>query len=227
MLGNFVHTNTMMYPDLLMLSILALLLLLAADPSEDQVIPESNPDDRQNEEEDDRFRINRPVQSSPRDRIRNICIRGHNFLNMTGEQVKVLMNYPPAPLDYRGIDMATLKTILIIDDNEADQAHMKEILESGGYSVLFAGIGPLGLSLAKEKNPDLIILDLIMPERNGIEILREFKNKSPDIPVLMCSAAGLEQVVALAMRVGAEGYIVKPYEGRAVLETISRILNDT
>lgn len=118
-----------------------------------------------------------------------------------------------------------MKTILVIDDSKADQSNMKTILEKGGYSVISAVLGPEGLTLCRERKPDLIILDLIMPDMNGIEVLREFKIEFPDIPVVMCSAAGLEQVVALAIRVGAAGYIVKPYEEDTVLSTLQKIFN--
>lgn len=56
------------------------------------------------------------------------------------------------------------------------------------------------------------MFDLVMPKINSIEILRELKQDFSGIPVIMCSAAGLEQVVDLAMRVGASGYVVKPYQ---------------
>jgi len=113
-----------------------------------------------------------------------------------------------------------LTTILIIDDNMDDQAHMAEILKEEGYQIIAAEMGPEGIDLCRKMHPDLIILDLVMPDMNGIEALRKFKSEFPEIPVVMCSAAGLEQVVALALRVGAAGYIVKPYEKKTVLQTL-------
>ncbi len=113
-----------------------------------------------------------------------------------------------------------MATVLIIDDNPVDQNHMAEILSTEGYTTIAAEMGPEGIRLCREKQPDLIILDLVMPDMNGIEILREFKKEFPKIPVIMCSAAGLEQVVALALRVGAAGYIVKPYDRETVLKNL-------
>ena len=113
-----------------------------------------------------------------------------------------------------------MPTVLIIDDNPEDQNNMAEILKSEGYDTVAAGMGPEGIKLCREHRPDLIMLDLVMPDMNGIEILREFKKEFPDIPVIMCSAAGLEQVVALALRVGATGYIVKPYDRETVLKNL-------
>ena len=113
-----------------------------------------------------------------------------------------------------------MPTILIIDDNPEDQNNMAEILKGEGYDTVAAGMGPEGIKLCREHKPDLITMDLVMPDMNGIEVLREFKKEFPEIPVVMCSAAGLEQVVALALRVGAVGYIVKPYEKETVLSSL-------
>lgn len=115
--------------------------------------------------------------------------------------------------------------VLIIDDNPEDQRHISEILEPEGYEVITAGMGPEGLTRCLTDQPDLIILDLVMPDMNGIEALREFKKQFPDIPVIMCSAAGLEQVVALALRVGAAGYIVKPYDREIILKNLKGHIN--
>ncbi len=113
-----------------------------------------------------------------------------------------------------------MPTVLIIDDNPEDQNSMAEILKQEGYDTVAAGMGPEGIKLCHEHQPDLIILDLVMPDMNGIEALREFKKEFPNIPVIMCSAAGLEQVVDLALRVGAAGYIVKPYDRETVLKNL-------
>ena len=97
---------------------------------------------------------------------------------------------------------------------------MADILKQEGYVSIPAEMGPAGLELCRQHNPDLIMLDLVMPEMNGIEALRVFKKEFPDIPVVMCSSAGLDQVVALALRVGAAGYIVKPYNAATLLKAI-------
>ncbi len=113
-----------------------------------------------------------------------------------------------------------MTTILIVDDDPVDQKMMADILTGEGYQTKIATIGPEGIRIFHEMKPDLVILDLVMPEMNGIEVLRECKKEFPEIPVVMCSRAGLEQVVALALRVGAAGYIVKPYDKDTVLKTL-------
>jgi len=112
--------------------------------------------------------------------------------------------------------------ILIIDDNPSDVSIMDDILTRAGY---ITGSRPDGIHILdylRDNRPDIIMLDLVMPKLNGIEILREIKREYPDIPVLMCSAAGLEQVVALAIRVGASGYVIKPYQEEELLEQIAK-----
>ncbi len=104
-----------------------------------------------------------------------------------------------------------MAVVLVIDDNPEDQAKIVEILTAEEHTVITASIGTEGLSLCSASKPDMIFLDLIMPEMNGIELLHKLKQEFPDIPVVMCSAAGLEQVVNLALRSGASDYIVKPY----------------
>lgn len=116
-----------------------------------------------------------------------------------------------------------MTTVLMVDDNPADIDQMKTILESSGYATQTQPDGMHILDFVREHHPDIIMLDLVMPKLNGIEILRELKKEFPTIPVIMCSGAGLEQVVALAMRVGAAGYVVKPYQKEELLESIRTV----
>ncbi|PWR76024.1 response regulator [Methanospirillum stamsii] len=116
-----------------------------------------------------------------------------------------------------------MTTVLLVDDNQADLDQMDGILTGAGYSTLTQPDGIHILDYIGEHKPDVIMLDLVMPTYNGIEILREVKREYPDIPVIMCSGAGLEQVVALAMRVGAAGYIVKPYQKEELISSIKKV----
>jgi CheY-like chemotaxis protein len=117
-----------------------------------------------------------------------------------------------------------MTTVLMVDDNPADIEEMNLILTKAGYNTLTQPDGTHILDFLKSHQADLIMLDLVMPKLNGIEILRELKQNYPDIPVIMCSAAGLEQVVDLALRVGAAGYVVKPYMEQELLESIENII---
>lgn len=116
--------------------------------------------------------------------------------------------------------MIPMTTVLMVDDNPADLEDMNTILIENGFSTLCQPDGIHILDYLKEHQPDVIMLDLVMPKINGIEVLRELKEFYPDIPVVMCSAAGLEQIVDLALRVGATGYVVKPYQPNELLDSI-------
>lgn len=116
-----------------------------------------------------------------------------------------------------------MTTVLMVDDNPADIDEMNTILTQSGYATLIQPDGIHIIDFTREHHPDIIMLDLVMPKLNGIEILRELKKEFPNIPVIMCSGAGLEQVVALAMRVGASGYVVKPYRKEELLESIQKV----
>ncbi|MDD3573450.1 response regulator transcription factor [Methanospirillum sp.] len=116
-----------------------------------------------------------------------------------------------------------MTTVLMVDDNPADIDDMNKILTKAGFFTLTQPDGIHILDFLRENSADLIMLDLVMPKINGIEVLREIKVEFPDIPVIMCSAAGLEQVVALALRVGAAGYVVKPYHEQELLDSIRKV----
>jgi len=82
----------------------------------------------------------------------------------------------------------TRKKILVVDDEESIHLLYKEELEEEGYEVISAMTGEEGLKLFKEIKPDLVILDINMPGMDGIEVLRQMKQMSPDIPVILSSA---------------------------------------
>ena len=102
-----------------------------------------------------------------------------------------------------------MTTVLMVDDNPADIEEMNVILTEAGYNTLTQPDGIHILDFLKSHPTDLIMLDLVMPKLNGIEILRELKRDFPNIPVIMCSAAGLEQVVALVHQLRAENDVLK------------------
>jgi two-component system response regulator AtoC len=117
-----------------------------------------------------------------------------------------------------------MTTVLMVDDNPADIDEMNAILTEAGFKTLTQPDGIHILDFLTSHPVDLIMLDLVMPKLNGIEILRELKKEFPTIPVIMCSAAGLEQVVALALRVGAAGYVIKPYQKEELLGSIEKVI---
>lgn len=118
------------------------------------------------------------------------------------------------------------KSILIIDDESEFLKIMKVWLESLGYTVITAQDGKSGLGKARESNPDMIILDVLMPEMNGYEVCRllKFDEKYKSIPVIMLTAKTQNVDRQLGERVGADDYISKPFKNEELLAKIKNIL---
>lgn len=103
--------------------------------------------------------------------------------------------------------------ILVVDDEEAIANIIKFNLEKEGYSVITASDGEEGLNLYNEKKPDLVILDIMMPKINGIEVLKEIRSKSTT-PVIMLTAKEDELDKVLGLELGADDYMTKPFSVR-------------
>jgi DNA-binding response OmpR family regulator len=118
---------------------------------------------------------------------------------------------------------APRKTLLIIDDDQRLCSLLATYLSRHGYDLLSAGDGELGLKLIKDRQPRLVILDLMLPGRDGFEICRDIRKQSR-IPVIMLTARGdiTDRVVGLEL--GADDYLPKPFEPRELVARIQSIL---
>ncbi len=116
--------------------------------------------------------------------------------------------------------------ILVVDD-EADLVEtLKVRLEVSGYDVLVAGDGQQGLKMARTENPDLLILDLMLPKLDGYRVCRmlKFDEKYKDIPIILFSARVQESDVKMGEEQGADAYVTKPFEPKALLAKIEELL---
>lgn len=114
-------------------------------------------------------------------------------------------------------------SVLIIDDNDVSRSMLRHILASERYRVVGeAGNGRLGLELAERLKPNIICLDINMPTPNGIEVLRQVKETLPQAEVLMVTGNNDRESVTEAMRLGAAGYIVKPFNPTTLLRTLEQ-----
>ena len=104
-----------------------------------------------------------------------------------------------------------MKKILFIEDEQALQTTFKDVLGNKDYKVISAFDGEEGLKLTQEENPDLILLDLILPRKEGIEVLREIKENEEikDIPVIVLTNLEDLKNVEKALNLGAKNYLVK------------------
>jgi two-component system chemotaxis response regulator CheY len=114
--------------------------------------------------------------------------------------------------------------ILIVDDAAFMRMMIKDILTKNGYLVVGeAADGAQAIDKYRETAPDLITMDITMPEMDGITALKEIKKINPNVKVIMCSAMGQQAMVIDAIQAGAKDFIVKPFQADRVLEAISKL----
>ncbi len=119
--------------------------------------------------------------------------------------------------------MPVKQKILICDDQPIIHETLGVYLENEGFSYLSAMDGQTALDMADAQKPDLLILDLMMPVKNGIEVCRELRQKSR-VPILMLTAKGEEIDRILGLELGADDYIVKPFSAREVVARVKAVL---
>ncbi|HJB39723.1 MAG TPA: response regulator [Candidatus Ruthenibacterium avium] len=115
--------------------------------------------------------------------------------------------------------------ILVVDDAGFMRMMIKNYLTKAGYETIIEGEdGEKAVSLYKSEAPDLVIMDITMPNLDGIGALRAIKEADPNAKVVMCSAMGQEAMVMEAIKLGAKDFIVKPFKQERILETVSKLL---
>ncbi len=117
------------------------------------------------------------------------------------------------------------KNILICDDAAFMRMMIKDILTKNGYTV--AGEAENGLKAVEkyaELKPDLVLMDITMPEMDGIQALKKIKSTDPAASVIMCSAMGQQAMVIESIQAGARDFIVKPFQADRVLEAVKKVI---
>lgn len=120
------------------------------------------------------------------------------------------------------------KNILVIDDSYYMRTILKNILEDAGYNVVNeAASGQEALQFVDQSHADLdlITLDLILPDNSGLDVLRTIKERYPDQDIVVVSAVGQNSIIDQAMEIGANAYIIKPFEEKKVVEIVRNILD--
>ena len=118
------------------------------------------------------------------------------------------------------------KRILIVDDAAFMRMMIKDILTKNGYEIVGeAQDGAQAVEKYKELAPDLITMDITMPEMDGITALKEIRKINPNATIIMCSAMGQQAMVIDAIQAGAKDFIVKPFQADRVLEAIQKALS--
>ena len=114
------------------------------------------------------------------------------------------------------------KNILICDDAAFMRMMIKDILTKNGYNV--AGEAEKAVEKFKEVNPDLVLMDITMPEMDGIQALKEIKKLDGGAKVIMCSAMGQQAMVIESIQAGAKDFIVKPFQAERVIEAVKKVV---
>ena len=121
--------------------------------------------------------------------------------------------------------MTSNATVLVCDDAIFMRKMIGDILAQGGYRVVGeAANGTQAVELYRQLRPDLVTMDIIMPDMGGIDAVREIVKEDPDARILMCSAMGQQALVVEAIEAGARDFIVKPFQPARVLEAMQRAL---
>ncbi|MDR1736015.1 MAG: response regulator [Oscillospiraceae bacterium] len=115
--------------------------------------------------------------------------------------------------------------ILIVDDAAFMRMMIKEVLTKNGFTVAGeAENGKVAIEKYNELQPELVILDITMPELNGIDALKGIRTINPQAKVIMCSAMGQQAMVIEAIQNGAKDFIVKPFQADRVCEAVRKVL---
>jgi two-component system chemotaxis response regulator CheY len=114
-------------------------------------------------------------------------------------------------------------TILVVDDAAFMRMRMSKILSEAGYDVIQAENGLDAVQKYKGNRPDAVLMDITMPEMDGLTALKEIKAHDPGARVAMVTALGQQQIVLEAVKSGAKDFLVKPCEGDRVLAAVSKL----
>jgi len=117
------------------------------------------------------------------------------------------------------------QTVLICDDAVFMRTMVGDILQKAGFEVVGeAETGVQAIEKYRQLKPDLVTMDIVMPELGGIDAVREICKQDPGARVLMCSAMGQQALVVEAIQAGAKDFVVKPFVPSRVLEAVKRVL---
>jgi len=117
-----------------------------------------------------------------------------------------------------------MQRILVVDDDPAVTRLLKRSLFYEGYTVVVAGSGEAGLTLARDYPPDLIMLDVVLPDIDGLEVLRRLRAADSQLPILILTAKGAPANQVLGLESGADDYIVKPFTFAVLLARVRALL---
>lgn len=114
--------------------------------------------------------------------------------------------------------------VLVVDDAKFMRVRLTKLLSSQGFDVLEAENGEEAVKAYKEAKPDAVLMDITMPEKDGLEALKEIRESDPKARVIMLTALGQESMVVQAVQAGARDYVVKPFDPDRVMSALQKVL---
>ncbi len=117
-----------------------------------------------------------------------------------------------------------MKRVLIVDDAAFMRISIKKILKKNGFEIVGeAENGAVAVKKYKELQPDIVTMDITMPEKNGVQALKEIIEIDPNAKIVMVSAMGQELFVREAVKLGAKGFIIKPFKEDYIVQTLTKL----
>ena len=117
------------------------------------------------------------------------------------------------------------RRVLVIDDDEMMLNTLQDLLYRGGYEVLSTADGPQGITIFKERHPELVLLDFGLPSMNGLEVLRKIRDLDAQARVVVVTGHASDESAQVALRNGALSYLTKPVDPDALLQMLDAQLN--
>ncbi len=117
--------------------------------------------------------------------------------------------------------------ILVADDTKSIRSMLRILLEEGGHEVRVATNGEEALAEYSKRRPDMLLLDIMMPKKNGYQVLKQIRRGDPALPVIFLSAKGSSADVSLGLDLGSDDYLTKPFDGEELLSRIKAVFRRT
>ncbi|MDE5891451.1 MAG: response regulator [Acetatifactor sp.] len=159
-----------------------------------------------------------------------VYIENHKLELLIAVDSEVELGQTPCKLDEGTVVCsqntdASKGTVLVVDDSRMSRKMLRTILEEGGYAVIAeAANGEEGLEAYKQYHPSVVTMDITMPKMDGITALRELKAYDSNARVVMITAAGQQQKIIEALKLGAERFITKPFDQNEVMTTLELLI---
>src|SRR5438552_2151335 len=124
----------------------------------------------------------------------------------------------------RGIYVMSTARIVVVEDEPAIRRGVTDLLRAAGYEVLEAADGDAGLRESVRRGVDIVLLDLLLPRLDGLEVLAELRKIRPTLPVIILTARGTEDDRVRGLKMGADDYVIKPFSARELLARVEAVL---